>query len=85
MSAAECGTIEGYRLHIKRREPTCAPCREANRIHIAERRTDDDVRAAEKLRNSARSKALARLGRENRERFRQLYHDELTKAKETSR
>lgn len=85
MSVVKCGTIEGYRRHIKHKEPTCAPCREANRIHIAERRTNDDVRAAEKLRNSARSKALTRLGRENRERLRQLYLDELTKAKETSR
>lgn len=41
---AACGTRAGYCAHISRKEPTCAPCREANtaylRAYKAKRRAD---------------------------------------------
>lgn len=85
-ATSRCGTYAGYQAHKRRGEPACAPCREGNRVYVSEyRAANSAARESEKVRNSARSKALARLGRENRERLRQLYLDELTKAKETSR
>lgn len=32
-----CGTVTGYRKHVKRREQTCAPCRKANREYHRDR------------------------------------------------
>lgn len=34
----QCGTETGYGYHIKRRQPTCAPCREAHRLYVANAR-----------------------------------------------
>jgi len=34
----ECGTTRGYRAHLRRGEPTCEPCREANRATVTARR-----------------------------------------------
>jgi alpha-galactosidase/6-phospho-beta-glucosidase family protein len=33
-----CGTTAAYRRHINRGEPTCDPCKEANRIFFADYR-----------------------------------------------
>ncbi|MFD4543553.1 hypothetical protein [Streptomyces bauhiniae] len=28
--SAQCGTTRGYQAHLRRKEPTCQPCRDAN-------------------------------------------------------
>lgn len=32
-ASARCGTLSGYRAHLRRQEPTCEPCREAQADH----------------------------------------------------
>ncbi|MGZ4610443.1 MAG: WhiB family transcriptional regulator [Actinomycetes bacterium] len=38
----ECGSVGGYRRHLKDNEPTCAPCREANNAAVRATRTRRD-------------------------------------------
>lgn len=38
LTHVECGTHNGYRRHQRASEPPCADCREAERIHSAQRR-----------------------------------------------
>lgn len=38
--SSPCGTTGGYRRHIRRREPTCEPCRAAHRLATAARRRE---------------------------------------------
>lgn len=61
-----CGTNAGYNRHVRAKEPTCTPCREAHAIYNAGM-------------TAARTRALTRLSHEFPERFRLLYSEELEK------
>ncbi|MCW2899978.1 MAG: hypothetical protein JWO67_2243, partial [Streptosporangiaceae bacterium] len=39
-SVADCGTIGGYARHYRRKEESCAPCREARKAYRRQLRAD---------------------------------------------
>lgn len=53
----KCGTISGYRQHVRLKERPCQACREANREYMREKR--DRMAAGEKPRISRREKNRA--------------------------
>jgi len=72
------GTYAGYQRHIREKESTCAPCREAARLYVAERRASNpDSYAREKAGTRASSRALWRLADLHRDEYDRLYADEL--------
>jgi hypothetical protein len=78
----ECGTYAGYKLHGRRGEPYCDPCRDANTAYHRDRRKDPDVVREIRRYNAARGRALWRLSREYPARFAELAADELQKGGE---
>jgi hypothetical protein len=47
---APCGTPRGYRAHLRRREPPCGPCREANTAAAHENRAELEERERDRKR-----------------------------------
>lgn len=75
---AACGTRAGYMRHKRAGEDACEPCKEANRAYFRVwRRTHPDVYGRRYNRGAARGRALTRLAREQPDRFRELYDEEL--------
>jgi hypothetical protein len=74
-----CGTYGGYQRHRRRGEQACTECRRANRDYTRTLRQRPGVREEENARTAARSRALWRLADEQRERFRELFIEEVTR------
>lgn len=73
-----CGSYAGYQRHIRRKEPTCEPCRKANAVYVAEFRADNpESYALNKRRDAARNRALWRLANAHRTEFDALVIEEL--------
>lgn len=56
-----CGTYAGVSEHNRNKTPMCDACKLAQRQYMRRRRTDDEIRAAERALNNARSRALWKL------------------------
>lgn len=79
MELLPCGTTAAYKRHLRKGEPACPACLEANNNKSKLRRTNPESAKEDYQRNNARLRALWRLSHEYPERFRQLCIEELTK------
>lgn len=58
-----CGTVQGYRRHIREKEPTCDICKKAWNLYQAEKRAlNPDTPKRDNYHQSVRQRALRLLG-----------------------
>ena len=72
-----CGTYAGVSEHNRNKTSQCDACKLAQKQYMRRRRTDDGIRAAERARNNARSRALWKLADRHRTEFDNLMKAEM--------
>jgi hypothetical protein len=73
----EHGTYAGWNWHQRTKTPQCEPCRQANRIYVAEwRAKNPDARERERRMDRLRHRALWRLAAIHPTEFHALVEDE---------
>lgn len=76
---APCGTDAGYQTHRRSNEDACDPCLAAHNARTAAQRRDPANLEYDRIARAARQRALWRLAREHRDRYRQLVVEEMVR------